>query len=128
MDFGQIHHIEYYVNDLRRSNLFWDWFMPSMGYTRKSEWENGVSWAHGNGTYIVFVQVEERFQNHKNSRHGNGLNHIAFKGGSITDLDRMESDLRLRGLRIIERDDDYLCFEDPNNFAIEVYANKTESQ
>lgn len=122
MEFGQVHHIEYYVNDLRRSNEFWSWFMPIMGYSKSNEWDQGVSWSHKNGTYLVFVQVEDQYLAAKNTRHGNGLNHIAFMGGSMSDLDHLEGDLLKRGVKIVKRDGEYLCFEDPNYFAIEVYA------
>ncbi len=123
-EFGQVHHIEYYVDDLQRSNLFWSWFMPVMGYSKSSEWNGGISWSHSNGTYLVFVQVENKFLNSKNTRQGNGLNHIAFMGRSIPDLDQLQRDLENRNVKILKRDGNYLCFEDPNLFAVEVYANK----
>lgn len=50
MQFGQIHHVEYYVNDLTRSNTFWDWFLPLLNYSVMSKWNGGVSWKHDNGT------------------------------------------------------------------------------
>jgi catechol 2,3-dioxygenase-like lactoylglutathione lyase family enzyme len=31
MEFGQLHHIEYYVKDLKRSIDFWGWFLSEMG-------------------------------------------------------------------------------------------------
>ena len=126
-EFGQVHHIEYYVDDLQRSNLFWNWFMPVMGYSKTSEWDGGVSWSHSNGTYLVFVQVENKFLNSKNTRQGNGLNHIAFMGRSISELDRLQKDLEGRDIKILKRDGSYLCFEDPNQFAVEIYANEETS-
>lgn len=54
MEFGQIHHVEYYVNDLASSNEFWSWFSP-----------------------------------HENNRQGNGLNHIAFMGGTTNQLNEL---------------------------------------
>lgn len=123
-EFGQVHHIEYYVDDLSRSNAFWNWFMPVMGYSKSSEWDGGVSWSHSNGTYLVFVQVENRFLNSKNTRQGNGLNHIAFMGRSISELDQLQKELERREVKILKRKNEYLCFEDPNLFAVEVYAEK----
>lgn len=124
MKFGQVHHIEYYVNNLVHSNLFWDWFMPELGYSEMSRWSEGVSWEHGNGTYLVFVKVKDEFLNSKNTRQGNGLNHIAFMGGTIDYLDKLQSELEKKKIRILKRMDDYLCFEDPNEFAVEIYAQK----
>jgi catechol-2,3-dioxygenase len=125
MKFGQVHHIEYYVNDLNRSNLFWDWFMPVLGYKEMSRWNGGVSWEHETGTYLVFVQVEQQYLSWKNSRQANGLNHIAFQGGSISELDSLQSQLEEKKIKILKRLSDYLCFEDPNEFAVEVYAKKS---
>lgn len=123
-EFGQVHHIEYYVDDLKRSNVFWKWFMPAMGYSKSNEWDGGISWSHHNGTYMVFVQVENSFLFSKNNRQGNGLNHIAFMGRSIAELDQLQKELENREVKILKRKGEYLCFEDPNLFAVEVYANK----
>lgn len=123
MEFGQVHHLEYYVNDLKKSNEFWDWFLPQLKYEKISEWDGGVSWERYLGsTYICFVQVEESYLSQKNNRQGSGLNHIAFMGGSLEQLDQLETSLKERGLKVLKRDGKYLCFEDPNDFAVEVYA------
>lgn len=122
MEFGQVHHIEYYVNDLPRSNAFWGWFLEGFGYKKSAEWDSGISWAHKNGTYLVFCQVEKAFLGANNTRQGNGLNHIAFMGGSVADLDKLQDELEARQMKILMREGDYLCFEDPNQFAVEVYA------
>lgn len=122
MEFGQIHHIEYYVNDLKKSSEFYDWFMPKMGYSKFQEFGDGVSYQHKNGSYIVFVQVADQYLKIENNRQGNGLNHIAFQGGGVSDLDMMEESLRNKGIKIQKRINDYLCFEDPNFFAVEIYA------
>ena len=124
MEFGQVHHIEYYVNDLKQSNVFWDWFMEILNYTKKSEWNGGVSWEHSSGTYLCFVQVENEFQAVSNSRQGSGLNHIAFMGGSLAQLDELQNQLELREIKILKRNGEYLCFQDPNDFAVEVYASQ----
>ena len=68
MEYGQLHHVEYYVNDLNRTKEFWGWFLPKMGYTEYQNFDSGISYAHGNKTYLVFVQVEPnhvQFENNK---------------------------------------------------------------
>lgn len=124
MDFGQVHHIEYYVDDLAVSNKFWSWFLVDLGYKKSSEWNQGVSWSHKNGTYLVFVQVEKEYLKFGNSRQGSGLNHIAFMGGTIDQLDLVEEKLKSHQIKILKRDGSYLCFEDPNSFAVELYARE----
>ena len=122
MEFGQVHHIEYYVKDIERSRIFWDWFSSELGHTISSEWDGGVSYIHKNGTYLVFVQVEKSSLSIANNRQGNGLNHIAFQGGSLAQVDKIQKDLEQRKIKILKRDGSYLCFEDPNDFAVEIYA------
>lgn len=123
MAFGQLHHLEYYVNDLHRSNEFWAWFMPMMGYSKYQEFSGGISWAHENGTYIVFVQVNDKYLNVNNSRQGNGLNHIALMGKSNSHLDELQAELVRRNIKILKRREDYLWFEDPNDLAVEIYSS-----
>ena len=127
MAFGQIHHLEYYVNGLPRSNEFWGWFMPMMGYSKFQEFSEGISWAHPNRSYIVFVQVREKYLDANNNRQGNGLNHIAFMGKSNSHLDELQAELERRKIKIMKRRDDYLWFEDPNDFAVEIYTSKIEN-
>ena len=126
MEYGQIHHVEYYVNNLASSSAFWNWFSPQLGYKEFQKWDGGISYAHKNGTYLVFVQVQDEFLSHKNTRQGNGLNHIAFMGGSVKQLSELVKQLEERNIKILINREDYLCFEDPNQFAIEVYAKKNE--
>lgn len=124
MEFGQVHHIEYYVDDLEKSNEFWEWFLLHLRYEKYQEWSGGVSYRHKNGTYLVFVQVEPEYIKVGNNRQGNGLNHIAFQGGTLSELDEIQFLLEKRNIKILKRSGDYLCFEDPNLFAVEIYANE----
>lgn len=124
MEFGQVHHIEYYVNDLNKSNEFWSWFLTELGYHKAAEFSGGVSWAHRNGTYLVFVQVAREHRSHKNNRQGNGLNHIAFMGKSREQVIDLKNALRERGITITFEDESQICFEDPNDFAVELYVPK----
>jgi catechol-2,3-dioxygenase len=123
MEYGQVHHIEYYVNDIAHSNIFWNWFSKELGYSVSSEFEGGISYEHKNGTYLVFVQVEKEFLSTNNNRKGNGLNHIAFQGGSLESLNMLQENLARKGIKILKREGCYLCFEDPNEFAVEIYAS-----
>lgn len=123
MEFGQIHHIEYYVKDLSISSNFWNWFAPQLGYKEFQKWDEGISYTHKNGTYIVFVQVIDDFLSQANNRQGNGLNHIAFMGGTSAHLIELKKQLEEKQIKILISREDYLCFEDPNEFAIEIYTN-----
>ncbi len=98
MTLGQLHHIEYYVKNLEASNAFWGWFLPVMGYEKYQSWERGVSW-----------------------RQGSGLNHIAFQGGDNAQLDHLHAELLLRNIQVLKKKHNYLCLQDPNDFAVEIF-------
>ncbi|MBX3021339.1 MAG: VOC family protein [Bdellovibrionales bacterium] len=121
MNFGQLHHIEYYVKDLERTKDFWGWFLPFLGYVENQKWNGGISWRHQSGTYIVFVQLSPEASLIKNDRRGSGLNHIAFMGKDADHLEMIRLELRRRQITIHAARADYLWFECPNNFAAEIY-------
>ena len=123
MGFGQLHHIEYYVNDLEKTREFWGWFLGKLGYTEFQKWESGISYEHKNLTYIVFVKVVSEYQNVINNRQGAGLNHIAFKGGTEEELKVFADEIINRGITITKQKSDYLCFLDPNEFAVEIFCH-----
>ncbi len=122
MEFGQLHHIEYYVNDLPQTKEFWGWFLERMDYSEYQVWESGVSYAHKNETYIVFVLVDEKYRDLINNRQAAGLNHIAFQGISPNALHELANELKLKKINILSQKSDYLCFEDPNQFAVEIFC------
>lgn len=127
MQFGQVHHIEYYVNDLKQSNEFWSWLFPQLGYRKVSEWSEGVSWAHSSGTYLVFVQVQEPYLAHQNNRQASGLNHIAFQGGDKAQVMKLKNALQGKEISITFEDESQICFVDPNGFAVEIYIDQKAS-
>jgi catechol 2,3-dioxygenase-like lactoylglutathione lyase family enzyme len=120
---GQIHHVEYYVDDLERSNEFWAWLFELLGWSHRSTWSEGTDWVHPDGTYVVFARTESAHRGQGNDRQAAGLNHLAFhyesKKVSRDDLARQ---LGERGARILYDEEGYLCFEDPNRFAVELYV------
>ncbi|MCD8510459.1 MAG: VOC family protein [Bacillus sp. (in: Bacteria)] len=131
MKAGILHHIEIYVSNLRESVKFWEWLLEEeLGYERFQQWDKGVSWKL-NDTYLVFVQVEERFQTPEYHRSRVGLNHLAFYGESREHIDEMTEKLRNMGVTILYEDrhpyaggPDYYAvfFEDPDRIKVELVA------
>ena len=121
MEFGQLHHVEYYVNDLESTKEFWGWFLGHLGYSVYQSWDDGISYTHKTQTYLCFVKVEKKHSTHINNRHAQGLNHIAFQGSDQAFLTSMAEKLRARGIKILTLKDGVLCFEDPNGFAVEIF-------
>lgn len=123
MKHGQIHHLEYYVNDLELSNSFWSKFLPLLAYQKSKEWNDGICWTHENGTYLVFVRVKKEQQVFQNNRQASGVNHLAFHCDQAT-YPILKSVVIESNFKILLEESDYLCFEDSNKFAIELYSRE----
>ncbi len=91
----------------------------------------GVSYKLGD-TYIVLVQVEERYKDIPYHRCGAGLNHLAFNGESRAFVDEMTTKLREKGVNVLYEDrhpyaagEDYYAvfFEDPDRMKVEIVSD-----
>ncbi len=102
---------------------FWGWFLGKLGYTEFQKWESGISFEHKNLTYIVFAKVAPEYQNVTNNRQGQGFNHIAFKGSTEEELKLLANEIRSKGMTVTKEKDDYLCFLDLNDFAVEIFCH-----
>ena len=125
---GQLHHLEIYVSDLKQSTEFWGWFLGLFGYELYQDWNEGKSYRLGD-TYLVFVQVEERFNDVPYHRCRVGLNHLAFHGQSREHIDEIAEKLKQRGVKILypekhpKAGGNYaVYFEDPDRIKVEVVA------
>jgi len=125
-----LHHIEIYVSNLSNSKKFWGWFLKELGYELYQNWESGCSFKYG-GTYIVFVQVEDRFRDIAYHRCRVGLNHLAFHASSRELVDNITDQLEEMGVSILYRDQhpfaggpEYYAvyFEDPDRIKVELVA------
>lgn len=128
---GTLHHVEIYVRDLNISNEFWGWILQELGYREYQKWEKGISYILDN-TYIVFVQVEERFLDIPYHRCRAGLNHLAFHGESHEFVDSITEKLKEKGVKILYEDRhpyaggaNYYAvyFEDPDRMKVEITAD-----
>lgn len=128
---GTLHHIELYVKDLNKSKEFWGWLLDELGYKEYQQWEQGISYILEK-TYIVFVQVEERFLDIPYHRCRPGLNHLAFHGGSKEFVDKVTLKLREKKVNILYEDkhpyaggEGYYAvyFEDPDRMKVEITAD-----
>jgi catechol 2,3-dioxygenase-like lactoylglutathione lyase family enzyme len=125
-----LHHVEIYVSDLKKSSLFWKWFLTELGYAVYQKWESGFSMKFQD-TYIVFVQTEERFLDTSYHRCRVGLNHLAFHANSKEQVDTLKNKLENMGITILyphkypyAGGEDYyaLYFEDPDRIKVELVA------
>ena len=127
---GTLHHIDINVSDLKRSTLFWEWFLLELGYRRFSEWKCGVGWKLGD-TYIDIIKTEDSHRDAGYHRKRTGLNHIAFHARSRTHLDQLTEKLKARGIPILYPEKhpfaggpNYYAvfFEDPDRIKVEIAA------
>jgi catechol 2,3-dioxygenase-like lactoylglutathione lyase family enzyme len=115
--------LEFYVSDLEQSTAFWRWFLEFLGYRPHQKWPSGHSWILGSGTYLVLVQADQHSHTSTNHRQRPGLNHLAFQGGSASELSLLRTQLQERRIPILAADDDHICFEAPDGVAVEVFSS-----
>jgi catechol 2,3-dioxygenase-like lactoylglutathione lyase family enzyme len=119
-----LHHLEFYVSHLERSREFWGWLLQRLGYARYQEWPQGFSFKFGD-TYLVFVQVEDHYNDRPYHRKRVGLNHLAFQAPSTQAVDELAIELRQRGVEILYNspiaDGEHYAvfFEDPDRMKVE---------
>lgn len=127
---GQIHHIEIYVSDLKRTVSFWEWFLKDLGYEVYQQWGSGISFKLDDA-YLVFVQTEEKYLDVPYHRCTVGLNHLAFHADSREEVDEMTDKLKAKGMSILYPDkhpyaggENYYAvfFEDPDRIKVEFAA------
>ncbi|MDF0725396.1 VOC family protein [Cytobacillus sp. S13-E01] len=127
---GLLHHIELYVSSLEKTKRFWGWLLIELGYEVYQDWEKGISWRLDN-TYLVFVQVDEKFNNIPYHRCRVGLNHLAFHVESKQHVNELTKLLKENGTHILYENkhpfaggpDHYaVYFEDPDRIKVELVA------
>lgn len=129
---GAIHHIEFYVSDLKKTMDFWGWLLEELGYTQFQKWEKGISYKLDHH-YVVFVQTENDYLDIPYHRKGVGLNHLAFHVESTEQVDNFTKQLEEKGVQILYKDrhpfaggnDHYaVFFEDPDRIKVELVAGE----
>jgi catechol 2,3-dioxygenase-like lactoylglutathione lyase family enzyme len=125
-----LHYFELYVSNLENSKSFWSWLLEYLGYQLYQNWESGFSYRY-NDTYIVFVQMENRYLDVPYHRCRTGLNHLAFHAPSKEYVDELTEKLKTKNISILYLDRHpyaggpkhyAVYFEDPDRIKVEVVA------
>ncbi len=126
---GSLSHIEIYVSNIHKTIEFWEWLLTEkFDYSIFQKWDAGISFKFEK-TYIVFVQVEEKFLQSSYNRKNIGLNHLAFHCDSKDFIDELTNDLKARKFNILYSDKHPYAagnniygvyFEDPDRIKVEV--------
>ncbi|MFT3820390.1 MAG: VOC family protein [Rubrivivax sp.] len=126
-----LHHIELYVGDLERSCAFWTPFMAMLGYEAE-RWHGGMNYVRGpEDTYLCLLPAAPEHLSAGFHRKRIGLNHLAFRGQSRSQIDRIARWVTENGHTLLYRDRHpyaggpgyYAVFcEDPDRIKLEVVA------
>jgi catechol 2,3-dioxygenase-like lactoylglutathione lyase family enzyme len=115
---------------MKKSISFWSWLLGELDYSLYQRWHEGISWKYRD-TYLVFVQVQEEYQDVPYHRCRAGLNHLAFHAKSKEHVDQMTEKLKEKGIPILYSDkhpyaggpEHYaVYFEDPDRMKVELVA------
>ncbi|WP_425258497.1 VOC family protein [Rubrivivax sp. RP6-9] len=126
-----LHHVELYVSSLERSCAFWTPFMAMLGYSAEA-WSGGMNYVRNEDeTYFCLLPALQEYLSAGYHRRRVGLNHLAFKGTSRTQVDEIASWITENGYTLLYPDrhpyaggpNYYAVFcEDPDRFKLEVVA------
>ena len=131
-----LHHVELYVSDLDRSCTFWTPFMKILGYEAE-RWSGGMNYVRGEDeTYFCLLPAPPEHATAGYHRKRIGLNHLAFRGTSRTQVDEITRWVKDNGYTLLYEDrhpyaggpNYYAVFlEDPDRFKLEVVAPSAAS-
>ncbi|WP_198170596.1 VOC family protein [Actinoplanes awajinensis] len=100
---GALHHVELWVPDLAGMRGPWGWLLGELGWTPFQDWPGGLSWKHGNGTYLVLEQ-SKALSGDTHDRLAPGLNHLAFTVAGPGEVDRISASAPEHGWSLMFED------------------------
>ncbi|WP_299931436.1 VOC family protein [uncultured Nocardioides sp.] len=95
-----LHHVELWTAHLETAEEGWHWLLTTLGWRTGDTWEQGRTWVHPDGTYIVLEQSPDVKQG-AHDRLRAGLNHLAVNcpDADAGALDRMREEASAHGWR-----------------------------
>lgn len=89
------HHVEIWVADAEHAATSWGWLLGRLGFALTAEWPGGQSWEAG-GAYLTLT-TSPNLTEAEHDRRRAGMNHLAFHGGTATDVDALMADAPAHG-------------------------------
>ncbi|WP_156760514.1 VOC family protein [Microbacterium karelineae] len=89
------HHVELWVDDISAARDSWGWLLERLGFPLEQEWPAGSSWQAG-GAYLTMTESPS-LADPVHDRRRAGLNHLAFRGGTRTEVDALVADAAAHG-------------------------------
>lgn len=96
------HHIDVWVADLAEAEREWGWLLRRVGFALEEEWLEGQTWSAG-GAYLT-VTTSPNLHRVDHDRRRPGVNHVAFKAGSVDRVDAIMADAAHHGWRPLYQD------------------------
>ena len=81
-----LHHLTLWVPDLQRAERSWSWLLGRLGYHFDRADDTVMLWRHGSGFAFALEQSPDMVPGMLHSRFRPGLNHVAFRLDSPTEL------------------------------------------
>ena len=124
-----LHHITLWVPDLERAEASWNWLLGRLGYERDRSVERVVLLRHPGGTAVVLEQSTDMVPGMLYSRMRPGLNHVAFRVETATDLAVITQSAAEHGWSVFAGEGhpiaggaDVVYLEDRDGFEVELVA------
>ena len=99
---GRLHHVEIWVEDIATAGREWGWLLGRLGYRLGDDWGNGQAWELGSLYIVIEAGPDVLAGRHERTRAG--LNHLAFQGGSRTEVDSIVGDCAEGGWSLLFAD------------------------
>lgn len=99
-----VHHIELWTSDVQASAPTFDWLLGCLGWVAEQDpgWPQGRIWHHASGVYLVLEQSPDVTGPHERTHAG--LNHLALRVDSTTQLDKLRRECPDHGWRELYAD------------------------
>jgi catechol 2,3-dioxygenase-like lactoylglutathione lyase family enzyme len=125
---GRIDHMIVSVNSYEKACRFYDWLMPTVGYSAGThDYGEMRGWSAEAGSFWI-KKADARFASDTFNKDRVGLCEIAFSGESRAQIDALAKEIEAHGGRILDppREYDYVpgyyavFFTDPDGLKLEV--------
>lgn len=96
------HHVELWVGELEEAQEEWGWLLDRLRFELESTWADGQSWRAGDA-YLT-VTTSPNLSTPVHDRRRAGVNHLAFKMESATEVDAIIQEAPAHGWRPLYQD------------------------
>ena len=129
-----IHHLQLWVPDLARAELYWGWLLDRLGYRLERQWDHGRLW-RGDHSAIVIEASPDMVPGMLYARLRPGMNHVAFRVDSTAALASLVGDAPAAGWKRLTdprhpvgSSVTVAYLEDEDGFEVELVAPEAEAR